>query len=109
MKVKIPKWAPIALVVLVLAVLVMTLSKGEVGGVCPGSQSYCPGVGCLSGPDKCIPGSKGGASAVFSKEGFESGSFPQWNIMQPAPVEMKKCPGNYRSDGPCLMQFPDTK
>lgn len=56
---------------------------------CPGSQVYCPGVGCVSGPDKCFPGASGGASKIFSKETFVS----------------KSCPGNYRSDGPCLMEF----
>ncbi len=56
---------------------------------CPGSQVFCPGVGCVSGPDKCFPGASGGASKVFSKETFVS----------------KSCPGNYRSDGPCLMEF----
>lgn len=105
MKLKFPKWAPIALVVLLLAALVMSSHGGPAVSMCPGSQTYCPGVGCLSGADKCIPGAKGGASAVFSKEGFESGSFPQWNLQKPAPVEMKRCPGNYRSEGPCLMQF----
>lgn len=105
MKLKIPKWALIAIVG-TLAVLALTssLSSGA-PGMCPGSQSYCPGVGCLSGPDKCVPGAKGGASAVFSKEGFEAGSFPQWDTSKPAPIEMKQCPGKYRSDGPCLMQF----
>jgi hypothetical protein len=106
MKLKFPKWAPIALVVVVFAILMMSKAGGTASGVCPGSQTYCPGVGCLSGPDKCVPGAKGGASAVFSKEGFEASSFPSWNLMKPAPIEMKKCPGNYRSDGPCLMQFP---
>jgi len=56
---------------------------------CPGSQVHCPGVGCVSGPDKCFPGASGGASKVFYKETFVS----------------KSCPGNYRSDGPCLMEF----
>ena len=59
------------------------------GGSCPGSQIYCPGVGCVSGQDKCFPGARGGPSAVFSKEGFVS----------------KQCPDKTRSDGPCLMEF----
>ena len=106
MKLKFPKWAPIALVVLLLVVLVMTSHGGAgAGGMCLDTQTYCPGVGCLSGPDKCTPGAKGGPSAVFSKEGFENSSFPSWNLQKPAPVEIKRCPGNYRSDGPCLMQF----
>lgn len=105
MKLKFPKWAPVALGVVVLVVLFMTLQKSGAVGGCLDTQTYCPGVGCLSGPDKCVPGSKGGASAVFSKEGFESGSFPQWSTAKPPPTEIKRCPGNYRSDGPCLMQF----
>lgn len=105
MKLKFPKWAPIALVAVVVVGILMTQARDGGMGMCPPSQTYCPGVGCLSGPDKCTPGAKGGASAVFSKEGFEASSFPQWKIVKPAPVEIKRCPGNYRSDGPCLMQF----
>lgn len=103
---KVPKWGYIAIVLLVLVALVMARGGGIAGTSCPDSQVYCPGVGCLSGTDKCIPGSKGGASAVFSKEGFEVGSFPSWNTAKPPPIEVKRCPGNYRSDGPCLMEFP---
>jgi hypothetical protein len=106
MKVKLPKWAPMVLVAVILIGLVMTMtSHGGPVGSCPGGQTYCPGVGCLSGADKCVPGAKGGASAVFSKEGFEASSFPQWPTAKPPPIEMKRCPGNYRSDGPCLLQF----
>lgn len=105
MKLKLPKWVWGAVAVVVLLGVVMSMMAGAPGGVCPGSQTYCPGVGCLSGPDKCIPGSRGGASAVFSKEGFAVNSFPSWNITKPAPIEIKRCPGNLRSDGPCLMQF----
>jgi hypothetical protein len=105
MKLKIPKWTWIVIAVLI-GLVFMARAGSSAGGVCPGSQIYCPGVGCLSGPDKCIPGSKGGPSAVFSKEGFEVGSFPSWNITRPAPIEMKTCPGKLRSDGPCLMEFP---
>jgi hypothetical protein len=100
------KWAPIVLVVVVVIGLWLLQSRTGVMGMCPSSQTYCPGVGCLSGPDKCIPGAKGGASAVFSKEGFEASSFPSWPTAKPPPIEIKRCPGNYRSDGPCLMQFP---
>ena len=105
MKLKLPKWFWGAVAVLVVVGLVMTMTGGGPSVMCPGGQSYCPGVGCLSGPDKCIPGSRGGASAVFSKEGFEASSFPSWNITKPAPIEIKQCPGKLRSDGPCLMQF----
>jgi len=107
MKLKIPKWAPIVLAVVILAAVVMVLPAAG-GGMCLDTQTYCPGVGCLSGPDKCVPGARGGPSAVFSKEGFANSSFPQWSTAKPAPIEMKKCPGNYRSDGPCLLQFPGT-
>jgi hypothetical protein len=54
---------------------------------CPGSQVYCPGVGCVSGQDKCFAGSLGGPSKVFSKETFTT------------------CPDGTRSDGPCLLEF----
>jgi hypothetical protein len=106
MKFKLPKWSWAVLAAVVLAGLVLTVRGAVPGGTCPGSQTYCPGVGCLSGPDKCVPGAKGGPSSVFSKEGFEAGSFPSWNIVKPAPIEMKQCPGKLRSDGPCLMEFP---
>lgn len=80
---KFPRWTLYAVIALVAVVVFFMASPTVVAG-CPGSQIHCPGVGCVSGPDKCIPGSKGGASAVFSREGFVS----------------KTCPGNYRSDGP---------
>jgi hypothetical protein len=105
MKLKFPKWAPIALVALLLVVLVMASHGAVGGGMCLDTQTYCPGVGCLSGPDKCVPGAKGGPSAVFSKEGYANSSFPQWSTAKPVLPEMKQCPGKYRSDGPCLMQF----
>lgn len=105
-KFRVPKWVYIALVIVAVAVVVTKMSGSAVVNGCLDTQTYCPGVGCLSGPDKCVPGSKGGPSAVFSKEGFESGSFPQWSTVKPPPIEMKQCPGNYRSDGPCLMKFP---
>ncbi len=109
-KVKIPVWIwPLVAGVLVLIVLRGGMSVG--GGKCPGSQVYCPGVGCLSGQDKCFPGARGGASAVFSRE-----SFTQWpgaNVRAKPPVYdvvkeafvSKKCPDGTRSDGPCLMEF----
>ena len=87
-KMKIPMWVWIALAVVLIAVV---MAKMVVPTVmvpkCPGSQVYCPGVGCLSGQDKCFPGSKGGPSSMFSKEGFVS----------------KTCPDGTRLDGPCLM------
>jgi hypothetical protein len=80
---------PFLLLILAIAVVVYILPSGAVQSGCPGSQIYCPGVGCLSGQDKCFPGSKGGASKVFSKETFVN----------------KTCPDGTRSDGPCLMEF----
>ena len=87
---KYPVW--VGVVIGMVIVVVLFLSKGGAQAIaqCPGGQVYCPGVGCLSGADKCVTGSVGGPSAVFSKETFEG---------------MKKCPGGYRSDGPCLMEF----
>jgi hypothetical protein len=87
---KVPKWAWYVLA-LVALIAVTSVVSGPVGAGCPGSQIYCPGVGCVSGPDKCFAGNKGGPSAIFSKETFVS----------------KSCPGGTRSDGPCLMDFPD--
>lgn len=108
--------------VLLLAVLVVVFAVSNVAGsggiMCPGSQMYCPGVGCVSGPDKCFPGSKGGASAVFSHEGFQNqvAEFPEPGVdvaVRPTACpaktgpdrQMRQCPGGYRSDGACLMDF----
>lgn len=81
-------WMITAIVLLFFAVnyLIVPIAGAQ---MCPGSQVYCPGVGCVSGQDKCFAGSMGGASAIFSKETFVS----------------KKCPDGTRSDGPCLMEF----
>jgi hypothetical protein len=126
---RIPKWTWIVLA-LAVVYMVMNQSAGAVSGGCPGSQVSCPGVGCVSGPDKCVPGNKGGPSAVFSKEGFEVMKPKAWDSdwakftppaflswpgvgVGSAPPEYgkenfvsKSCPGGYRSDGPCLMDFP---
>lgn len=107
---KVPLWA-IGLAVAVVVAVVMLTRSGLSGMSCPGSQIYCPGVGCVSGQDKCFPGSHGGASAVFSKE-----SFTQWpgaGVRAKPPVYdvaketfvNKKCPDGTRSDGPCLLEF----
>jgi len=62
---KIPlKWILIGLLVLVVFGYVSVQGPGV---QCDGSKVYCPGVGCVSGPDKCKPGSTGGPSTVFSK------------------------------------------
>ena len=102
-----------------LVVLVM-MSRSGGGGVmgCPGNQYYCPGVGCLSGRDKCVAGAKGGPSAVFSKEAFKSwpgvgftSTPPDYgeveHFVASPPGVKDKCRGGTRTDGPCLMDFPD--
>lgn len=95
---KFPKRFPVwvGVVVAVVVVALLFLSKGGARAMkgCAGNQYYCPGVGCLSGPDKCTPGSAGGPSAVFSKETFTA-----------EPLAKKKCPDGTRTDGPCLMEF----
>lgn len=111
-------------VLALLALYVVFRSMGAVGGQCPGSQVYCPGVGCVSGMDKCIPGSRGGPSAVFSKESFANKvDAPKYELIHrefqyaelPKPPQMKvgftpkdkfiKCPDNTFGDGQCLMDF----
>lgn len=87
MKLK-PTWGLFGLVVVALVAYAMYTRSPVVNG-CLKSQYYCPGVGCVSGPDKCVPGSFGGASRVFSRETFVD----------------KKCPDGTRTDGPCLMEF----
>jgi hypothetical protein len=86
-------WPAVGIAVLVIAYMLITPTLGQNMSMCPGTQYYCPGVGCVSGADKCIPGNRGGASAVFSKETFV------------APPNMKRCPDGTRTDGPCLMEF----
>ena len=86
-------WMPA--IILGLLLLLNYLVFPAVGKqACPGSQVYCPGVGCVSGQDKCFAGSLGGASKVFSKETFTA----------ECPAK-KKCPDGTRTDGPCLMEF----
>ena len=101
-------WILVAVVALVYLVNVL---PGVKTGMCPGSQVYCPGVGCVSGQDKCFPGAKGGPTAVFSKETFFS-KWPGAGFISDPPVYgdkenfvSKKCPDGTRSDGPCLMEF----
>lgn len=94
---KMKKWTWVAVgivIVLVATIMLMKPSTGQGMNMCPGSKYYCPGVGCVSGPDKCIPGNRGGPSAVFSKETFVGQS-----------RTMKRCPDGTRTDGPCLMEF----
>lgn len=92
---KVPVWVGIAIGVVVLATLFFGNGGAQAMAQCPGSQVYCPGVGCISGQDKCFPGNVGGPSAVFSKEGFTAQC-----------KSMTACPDGSRTDGPCLMEFP---
>lgn len=100
-----------AFVIVGLIVYFMMPGSPVGNAICPGSQYYCPGVGCVSGKDKCFAGSMGGPSAVFSKEtffgkwpGIGAGSKPPLYGTKEAFVS-KSCPDNTRSDGPCLMEF----
>lgn len=87
-KFRIPIWVYLILAVVVLGAVMSPMVSSGMG--CPGSQIYCPGVGCVSGQDKCFPGAVGGPSKVFSSvETFVN----------------KQCPDGTRSDGPCLMEF----
>jgi hypothetical protein len=105
-----PRWAWMPLAIIILFFIVNYIVSPVVGAkTCPGSYVYCPGVGCVSGQDKCFAGSLGGASKVFSKETFTS--WPGAGVRAEPPVyevaketfAMKSCPDGTRSDGPCLM------
>ncbi len=108
-----PGWAWIVVAVAGLYFLVNHIVLPVAGAqVCPGSQVYCPGVGCVSGQDKCFAGSLGGASAIFSKETFKQwpgvgvrATPPIYDVAKESFVN-KKCPDGTRSDGPCLLEFP---
>ena len=104
---KIPlKWILIGLLVLVVFGY---LSVQGPGVQCNGSMVYCPGVGCVSGPDKCKPSSIGGPSATFSTtwehEQFTNGKdmwpeFPKFVEVDPRP--MASCDNGTRApDGKC--------
>jgi hypothetical protein len=90
-----PRLGMILLVGLLGLILISRLFGGGIVQTgCLDSQVYCPGVGCISGSDKCVPGSIGGPSRVFSKETFTM------------PTAAKtSCRGGTRTDGPCLMSF----
>lgn len=106
-------------VVVVVAVLVLGMGSARMA-TCPGSLVYCPGVGCVSGMDKCMPGATGGPSAVFSKETYVNiptpkpwSWAPEWPGMgvKSTPPNYGKetftsCPDGTRTDGPCLLEFP---
>lgn len=107
-------WVWIAAGVVVVATIAVVVLGGSLMPIakCPDSQVYCPGVGCVSGQDKCFPGSKGGPSVVFSKETFTQ--WPGADVRARPPVYdvikesfvSKTCPDGTRSDGPCLLEFP---
>lgn len=110
-KMKMPTWGWVVVGLVVLGVVIAAMGSGAamVRG-CPGSGIYCPGVGCVSGQDKCFPGAKGGASKVFSKETFSQWPGIGFPSIPPVYGEKetfvsKKCPDGTRSDGPCLMEF----
>jgi hypothetical protein len=65
----IPAWAYFVVAV-ALVVAFGGWGMRAVAPTCKGSYVYCPGVGCVSGVDKCFPYNQGGASSVFSKETF---------------------------------------
>lgn len=107
----------------VLAVVWFVQPVARVTNGCAANQFYCPGVGCLSGPDKCKAGNAGGPSRVFSSvehfevlrpadlkespvtEPFEASSFGTFPAVSAPSIQRKSCPGGTRSDGACLMEF----
>lgn len=119
------QWIPVAVGVAVglLAIVWFVQPVGKATNGCAASQFYCPGVGCLSGPDKCKAGNGGGPARVFSSvehfevfrpadlkespatEPFESSSFGTFETVIPPSGARKSCPGGTRSDGACLMEF----
>lgn len=107
---RLPAWAWMPLAVVVLFFVINYFVSPVLGTKsCPGSQVYCPGVGCVSGQDKCFAGSMGGASKIFSKETFTQ--WPGAGVTATPPVydvakeSFTTCPDKTRSDGPCLLQF----
>jgi len=103
-------WVGLVLAIVAVVIVVYSIPSMSPNG-CPGSQVYCPGVGCVSGQDKCFAGSQGGASAVFSKETFKQWPGPGVTAKPPFYEAVKekfvnkKCPDGTRTDGPCLMEF----
>jgi len=104
-----PKWAWMPLAFFVVFFVVNYFVRPVLGAkTCPGSQVYCPGVGCVSGQDKCFPHALGGAGAIFSKETFSQ--WPGAGVRATPPVydvakeSFTTCPDKTRSDGPCLME-----
>jgi hypothetical protein len=128
---KIPIWVYAVAGVVVLAIVVSFVSTPMMSATCPGTYIYCPGVGCVSGKDKCFAGAKGGPTKVFSRETFDAPKpkgwqdgwektipqmFGKWSGsgVKSVPPDYgketfvsKTCPDGTRSDGPCLLEFPD--
>lgn len=111
-KFRIPAWLWLTVAVVAI-VAVVCCSPAVMSMRCPPSQYYCPGVGCLSGQDKCFTGARGGPSKVFSKETFKA--WPGSGVKSSPPeydgketFVNRKCPDGTKSDGPCLMEFPDS-
>lgn len=126
---KIPLWAYGLVGLVVMGVLISYVVTPAMTMSCPGTYIYCPGVGCVSGKDKCFAGAKGGPTKVFSRETFDipkpkawddgwektiPAMFGKWpgSGTKSIPPDYgketfvsKACPGGYRSDGPCLMDF----
>jgi hypothetical protein len=99
---------PILVAVGVVAVFLL-FSGNAPSMTCPHPLYACPGVGCVSGPDKCTPFAQGGPSRVFSHETFKNWPGVGYTAIPPEYKEHfvnKKCPDGSRSDGPCLMEFP---
>jgi hypothetical protein len=67
------------------------------GVQCPGSMIHCPGVGCVSGPEKCKAGATGGPSEVFSRT-WEKEQFVNGKDMYPGIPELKIGPTPVLSD-----------
>jgi hypothetical protein len=104
---KIPlKWILVGVLILLVGGY---LSVQGPGVQCNGSMVYCPGVGCVSGPDKCNAGYSGGPSAVFSKtwehEQFTDGKdvYPEMpKFVEVSPRSMAPCDNGTRApDGRC--------
>lgn len=127
---KFPRWTWYIVVAVLAVIVFFSAGAPAVANMsCPGSYVWCPGVGCVSGPDKCTPAYTGGPSRVFSKEGFEIMKPKPWNAdwaesIDPAfkswpgkgvksmPPDYgkegfvnRRCPDGSRTDGPCLMEF----
>jgi hypothetical protein len=106
---RVPGWAIYVIAAVVIAGVAYSAMGTSVVPMCPGSQVYCPGVGCMSGQDKCFAAGAGGATRVFSHETFTQWPGKDYRATPPDYKEhfvSKKCPDGTRSDGPCLMEFP---